>query len=110
GDRSRLNPKKVPANAFILNDYRYPPRIFSRRPIAQFRRGMSFEFQYLTTAEKNFALSQLEAWDDSRRFGELEIRRGSALPAIRCFFDAAKVLRALVKLGVNLLAAFCPNT
>jgi hypothetical protein len=110
GKRRRLNPKKIQANDWIQNRYRYPPRIFARRPIEQFESGMSFEFQYLDTTQKRFALSQLEKWDRTKTFRQLEVRIGSELPAIRCFFDQGKVVRALAKLAVNLLAAYCPNT
>jgi hypothetical protein len=35
---------------------------------------------------------------------------GSHLPTIRCFFDAAKVWRALAKMTINLFHAYCKRT
>lgn len=110
GKTSRLNPKKVSASAALRSRYRYPPRIFARRPIEQFASGMSFELQYLTSAERRFALSQLEKWDTSKSFRNYEVGIGSELPTFSFSFDAGKVLRALAKQAVNLLAAYCPNT
>ena len=76
----RLHPKRIRPNPDLLGRYRYPPRIFSRRPIHEFDRDMSFELQYLTTADRRFALSQLESWDVNRSFPRMEVRLGSDLP------------------------------
>src|SRR5437764_13524996 len=92
-----------------MESYRYPPRLFSLRPIKEFQRDMSFEFRYVTTEDKNVALSRLDAWDATKPLKQLDVRLGSNLPALRAFFDAGKVVRGLTKIGVNLLAAYCPN-
>src|SRR5262249_26479967 len=75
-----------------------------------FASGMSFELQYLSAQEKNRALSQLANWDASKPFGRMTVGLGSELPCFRCYYDADKVLRALLKIAVNLLAALCPTT
>lgn len=110
GKQNRLNPKRIQANETIKNRYRYPPRIFARRRIADFASGMSFELQYLYASDKRFALSQLESWDSSKPFRRFEKGIGSELPALRCSYEVGAVLRALTKMAVNLLAALCPNT
>jgi hypothetical protein len=71
---------------------------------------MSFELQYLYSHDKRFALSQLEGWNSSKSFGRFEKGIGSKLPVLGCSYEAGAVLRGLMKMAVNLLAAFCPNT
>jgi hypothetical protein len=110
GGRNRLNLYRVHENRSLLGGYRYPPRVFARKPIEQFKRGMSFELRYLHKEDKERVLSLLEGWDSAASFSSPEVRLSGELPITRCVFDNGKVLRALAKIGVNLLAAFCPNT
>jgi len=110
GDRSRLNTKLIRLNDAIRARYRYPPRIFSRRNVNDFASKMSFEFQYLSPQDKKYALSSLEKLDASTPFRQVTTAIGSELPTVRCWYEASKVLRALAKIAINLLAALCPRT
>lgn len=110
GRRNRLNQKRMRMGESLLARYRYPPRIFARRSISDFARSMAFEFQYLTPADRRFALSQLDNWSDLTSFGSQRIGIGSSMPCVRCYFEVSKVLRAIAKQAINLLAAYCPNT
>jgi hypothetical protein len=60
--KKSLNEKRFEWNPSLLSRYRYPPRIFSRKPITQFGSGMSFEFHYLNADDKRFVLRQLDNW------------------------------------------------
>ena len=110
GKRSRLNPKLIRLHESTCDRYRYPPRVFARRWPSEFKHGMSFELQYLTANDKRFALQQISSFSRSKRFGESEQSLGSELPALNFSFELGKTLRALIKLGVNLIAAHCPKT
>jgi len=110
GNRSRLNPKRVNQPATFWGRYRYPPRVFARRMIDSFESGMSFDFQYRTTADKNFGLSQIDNWKSNRSLEKFHSTSGSEYPVIACLYECDKVVRALLKIAVNLLAAYCPNT
>jgi hypothetical protein len=66
--------------------------------------------RYQTDADRRFALNALDNWRSGGRFNHYEVGIGSALPAMRCFYDAGKTLRALAKIAINILAHCCPNT
>lgn len=110
GIKRRIHLKRIPTNRFIQSQYRYPPRIFSRSPIDEFRTGMSFELRALDEGGLKWALSRLDNWDASATLKNLAVHLGAAMGAVRLSFEGGKVLRALVKMGINLLAAYCPNT
>lgn len=110
GEKGYLHLKRVPEGAVWRDRYRYPPRLFTRKPIEEFSEGMSFEFQYASSADKNFALAQLQNWDAAKSFRKAEVRRGSTAPGVRCTYDLGMTWCALAKISLNLVAAFCPNT
>ncbi len=91
---------------------RLSPRVFTRntiRDVARNVRDESFILRYATQRDKLFALQSLH--DLSR----LQLRSwsnlpGSREPPIAFFFDAGDTMRALMKIGLNLLAAFCDDT
>jgi hypothetical protein len=112
GEKRRLIMEPMALNSTLLQQYRFPPRLFARRPIREFRKGMSFVLRYQNNEDRRFAMAQLEAWEPDKdwRGYRYEVGLGSQLPAIRCFWDVEKTLRALAKIGVNLLAKYCPRT
>ncbi len=111
GDHSRLNPKLIRLNrAMRERRCRYPPRVFARCKADELKPQMSFQFQYLTVRDKTRALSTLENWNASKPFRLQEPIAGSEMPYVRSRFNVGDILRALLKLAINLLAAHCPNT
>jgi hypothetical protein len=110
GEKRSLHEHRFEPNPSLLSRYRYPPRIFTRKPISEFRPGMSFEFHYVDVSQKKAALRQLDNWTFDFSQQEPKTGIGSELPTFRFFYDEGKVLRALAKIAINLLAAFCPNT
>lgn len=90
--------------------YRHPPRIFTRHSIAEIAqnlRSQSFIIRYCTDADRRLALRCLSRFDDPPVFSRWKEKTGTLLPAIGQFFDVGLTVRALLKLGVNLLAAYC---
>jgi hypothetical protein len=110
GKRSRLNHELMQLDPAFLNRYRYPPRVFSRRPIRELKRTSSLIFRYMSSDDKEFALNQIRNWDRAKPFRDFSQGLGSEFPAFRSYYEQGTVLRALIKIGFNLISAFCPNT
>jgi len=115
GEERWIHFERVEANPALSRGYRLPPRIFTRLPIRELAKRLlhneraSFVLRYLSRDEKRFALNSLDNWNATDSFqGKIGI--GSYLPVLRCFYDSAKVWRALAKIGINILSKYCPNT
>src|SRR5205823_1365725 len=65
---------------------------------------------YTDHSDRGYALRMLSRLDGTQRFDRTGQTIGSRTPPISFSYDIAKVLRALLKNGLNLIAAFCPNT
>ncbi|MBN2472973.1 MAG: HNH endonuclease [Pirellulales bacterium] len=106
--RSRLVPERIPVT--IPSPYRCPPRVFARRRIHDFSDGMHFICRYLNARDQRKVLRELSQWESCRRFGSVQIFRGSSLPSFQLGLVPADVLRALMKVAVNLLRHVCSRT
>lgn len=97
----------------IRNGYRLAPRVFARRSISEIDANVqkqSFILRFSSQDDRRFALSSLENLGETRRLKNWSEFPGSRLPTFSFFFDMGQTLRALMKLGLNLVAAYCPNT
>ena len=97
----------------IQDGYRFAPRVFTRHTIAEIARNVrnhSFILRYTTEADKNFALNSMSKIGDDPKLNTWSQQRGSYCPTISCYFDVAETLRALMKIGLNLIAAYCTQT
>jgi len=116
GKKRWLHFERIDPNSNLLARYRYPPRIFVGSSIRDLAKKLlagkraSLVVRYLSESDKRFALSQLDNWNSSRRIRRFGVGLGSKMPSLRCSYELGAVMRALTKMGVNLLAAFCPNT
>ena len=95
--------------------YRLPPRVYAPRSLEEIESNVldqSFVFRYLTEVDRAFALESMAALEigDKRQFNRSSHFVGSRIPPISLYFDAGLVLRALMKIAVNLLAAYCSKT
>lgn len=96
-----------------LHGYRLAPRIFTRHTIDEIAANIndqSFILRYNNEDDRRLALRTLAALDENVKYRSTTQQLGSRLPAIAFTFDIAKIVRALVKIGINLVAAYCPNT
>jgi hypothetical protein len=112
GERGALNFERV-RTGVIHRGYRLAPRIFAPNSIFEIAKSIkkqAFVLRFVTPEEKTFALQSLSRLSDDRRSNKWARKPGSHYPTICFFFDAGDTLRALMKVGLNLIAAYCPNT
>ncbi|MCZ6652199.1 MAG: hypothetical protein O7D91_04145 [Planctomycetota bacterium] len=88
----------------------FPPRVFSRKRIVDFKHGMHFICRYKNRADKEFLLKNLDTLKPTMRFGTYQSMLGSPLPGFNLSFDVIRLIRALTKIGINLLANYCTAT
>ena len=94
----------------MLKTYRYPPRIFAERRVLDFTDDMTFVIGYEDNNDKRRALHTIDQWDSGKSFKRFEVQLGSHLPAVRRYWDLVKIVRALTKMGINLLHDTCDHT
>jgi hypothetical protein len=112
GEQRAIHFERVRSDV-IHSGYRLPPRLYAPRTIdavAANSRSQSFVLRFDTEADKHFALEKLQTIGDGRSLRSQSGTAGSHHPTISFFFDVGDTVRALVKLGLNLVAAYCPNT
>jgi hypothetical protein len=99
-------------SAVALDKYRFPPRIFARHSVFEVakNRQSSFILRYKTPEDRRFALNCLAQLEDRPQGYKRTWKMGSHYPVLAYFFDLSLTARSLLKLGVNLLAAFCTKT
>jgi HNH endonuclease len=96
-------------------NYRLPPRVYTPRSLGEIEanvQGQSFVFRYLTAEDRAFALETMAelAVGNKRYFDRHAQSIGSSVPSISVYFDLGMVVRAMMKIAVNLLAAYCSKT
>jgi hypothetical protein len=97
----------------ITDGYRLPPRVYTPHPISEIARNVckhSFVLRFATEEDKRFALLSLSKLGESKELKQWSYKPGSRLPTICFYFDIGESLRALMKIGLNLIATYCHNT
>ncbi len=112
GDRGALTQRLV-RSSVTRGDYRLPPRLYSPHSINEIASEIqtrNFVLRYDSPARKRRAMLALEKLREYRSSATWAKSRGSFFPSVGCYFDIGLTLRALMKLGINLLAAICSRT
>lgn len=112
GEKGALNFERV-RSGVVHDGYRLAPRIYTPHPICEVAKNIrkqSFVLRFTTEEDKHFVLQSLPNLGDGRQLKKWATQRCSYWPTICFFFDIGDTMRALMKLGVNLIAAHCPNT
>jgi hypothetical protein len=112
GEKGALNFERV-RSGVIRDGYRLAPRIYTPHSIFEIARNVrkqSFVLRFATEEDKQFVLQSLPNLTDGRELNKWTHKPGSHYPTICFFFDIGDTMRALMKLGLNLVAAYCPNT
>lgn len=93
--------------------YRFAPRVFTRHSIFEIAHNIhrqSFIIRATSPEDQRFALLSLARLEEGQRFNRLERIGGSYTAQLSHSYDLGLTMRALMKLGVNLLAAYCQKT
>jgi hypothetical protein len=97
----------------VARGYRFAPRIFTKHSISEIARNIkkqSFILRYESENDKRYALRSVWKMEDPYPFNRWATRIGSHLPTMGHSFDLGVTLRAFLKVGINLLAAYCTKT
>jgi hypothetical protein len=112
GERGALHFERV-RSGVIHDHYRLAPRIYtphSITTIAENIRKQSFILRFAREEDKHFVLQSLPNLSERRQLHNWACKLGSRYPTICFFFDIGHTMQALMKLGLNLVAAYCPHT
>jgi hypothetical protein len=112
GEKGGLHFERVRSSS-IRSEYRLAPRIYTSHSISEIARDIeqqSFTIRYLSNSDKRFALNALSKLQPLHCYSKVSHKTGSAKPAICFYFDIEVTIRAIMKLGLNLIAAVCSNT
>jgi hypothetical protein len=82
----------------------FPPRLFTRKPYDEWHRDMTFICRYHTPVNQRRIVSRLREWRPEVSRSKVRSTLGVQDPEGLLTFDIKMVLRALVKVGVNLLS------
>ncbi len=88
---------------------RFPPRVFTRHNCDDLHEGISFECRYHGTIDRNDVLSRLEKWQIDLNSTKEMTMEGVIDPEAATSYRPRWILRALVKIGINLLAYVMEN-
>jgi len=94
----------------VESSYSFPPRIFAAHSIMDFNGRITFQCRYLNATDRKRALGMRDLLTSDRRFRKFGWQRGSQYPAFAMHFDPMKILRALTKTGINLVAWIAKRT
>ena len=83
---------------------RFPPRVFTRHKCDDLRDGISFECRYHGSINQQDILSRLEKWQVDLNNTDEMVMEGVIDPEEATSYQPRWILRALVKIGINLLA------
>lgn len=112
GKKRSLHLERV-QSGLLYDGCRLAPRVFAPRRIDEIARNIneqSFTLRYVNDDDRRFAFQCMDKLGDGRKLNRVTMKLGSHTPSLCCYFDVADTLRALMKIGLNLIAAYCPNT
>ena len=111
GKKRSLHLERV-QSGLLYEGCRLAPHLFARRidEIARNINEQSFTLRYVNEDDRRFAFQCMDKLGDGRKLNRGRVKPGSHTPSLCCYFDVASTLRALMKIGLNLIADQCPNT
>jgi hypothetical protein len=110
--RRALHLERVQSN-IVESNYRLAPRVYTTHTISEIAKKIdkqSFIVRYVTDEDLRHAYRWMAKLGETPRHKGWKSALGSHLPAISLFFDIGWTVRALMKIGVNLLASYCEKT
>jgi hypothetical protein len=112
GKKGALHFERIQSGV-IYDGCRLAPRVYTPHTIGEIARKIndqSFILRYTNEGDLRFALASLSKLDDGKDLHGWSSLRGSHTPTLCCDFDRGTTIRALMKMGLNLIAAYCEST
>lgn len=89
---------------------RLPPRIFCKKPISQWDSSeLTFELKFHKDGDDKRVLDKLSTFDWTSRVTDYKMQLGTHESTVNFPFSLTDFMRAMAKIGVNLLAFHCPS-
>jgi hypothetical protein len=112
GKRRGLKYEMVMSNAARKGN-RYAPRIYapySIKELQQAGKRRQYRLRFISDEDKEFAVKELGNMAGWKPFTVFEERLGSRVPNFSITYDPVLSMKGLMKIGLNILAAFCEKT
>jgi len=112
GEKRVLHFESVQSN-IEQRGYRLSPRLFTNHSIfeiAENIRSQSFILHYRSANDVRRAFQVLSRLDNPPKFDRWAQKLGSPISAMFSYFELGAATRALMKIGINILAAYCEKT
>ncbi len=117
GESRWLHLERIELTQAISQSCRFPPRVFAKNTIWELARRLarneraSFFLRFQSQSDRRQAMNSLDNWGVAAiGFRGVQVRRGSNFPTFHWHYDAAKTLRALAQIAINVLARQCDRT
>ncbi len=97
----------------VYKGCRLPPRVFARRRIGEIARNINeqaFILRFVNEDDRLFAYQCMDRLGEGRQLRNASIARGTHTPTVSCCYSIGDTLRALMKIALNLIAAYCRKT
>jgi hypothetical protein len=112
GKKRVLHFERVEAGV-LEEGLRLAPRLFTKDTIQEIASNIdkqSFTLRFANDSDGRFALRSLWELSENQVFKNRRTSYGSRQPRISFVFNVGDTIRGLMKIAVNLIAAYCPNT
>jgi hypothetical protein len=112
GKRRGLKYEMVMSNAARKGN-RYAPRIYapySIKELQQYGKRRQYRLRFISNDDKEFAIKALATMVEWKPFTEFKERLGSRVPNVSITYDPVLSMKGLMKIGLNMLAAYCEKT
>jgi hypothetical protein len=92
--------------------FRYIPRVYGAHTIEEMaaRGKKQYRLRYLTVEDRDFALETLGNIASWKPFQNAHVREGAKVGRFSIYFDRVSAMRGMMKIGLNLIAAYCRRT
>ncbi len=112
GEAKFIHPERMQPE-ILQRDCWFLPRVFARKKICQIAANIddqSFTLRFISDEDRRHALNALSKLTDAEKFPHTMERLSSREPVAAFHFDVNEVCRALMKIGLNLVADCTTNT
>jgi HNH endonuclease len=92
--------------------FRYIPRVYGAHTIEEMaaKGTKQYRLRYVTVEDRDFALETLAKIDSWKPFQNAQMRGGAKVGRFSIYFDRVSAMRGMMKIGLNLIAAYCRYT